>query len=185
MIAQRLPKPTAEEYLAHEEQSEERHEYFDGLMECMAGASDAHEIISGNYFAILHSHLRGNPCRPFKGDLKLRVRFEGHDWFYYPDIMVACDPSDNARLYRERPILLTEVLSDYERRDLVEKYLAYQRIPSLEEYVVLGQDLNAPEVRIFRRTDDWRLGEVHRERSAEFTLRSIALTVTLGDLYSS
>ncbi len=185
MTAQPSPQPTVEEYLALEAESEVRHEYFDGLIEAMAGASDAHEIIAGNFFATLHAHLRGKPCRPFKGELKLRVRFDDHDWFYYPDIMVACDPEDNARLYRERPILLGEVMSDYKGRDLVEKYLAYQRIPSLEEYVVLGQDLTQPEVRIFRRVDDWRMGEVHREASAQFTLRSIGLTLTLGDLYTA
>ncbi len=183
MSAQLLPKPTVEEYLALEEQSEERHEYFNGIIEAIAGASDAHEIVALNFTALLHAHLRGKPCRVFKGDLKLRVRFEGHDWFYYPDVMVACDPADKARLYREHPVLLAEVLSDYERRDLVEKYLAYQRIPSLEEYVVLSQDLAAPEVRIFRRCDEWRLGEVHRELSAQFTLRTMGLTLRLGDLY--
>jgi len=151
-------------------------------MRAMAGATDAHEIIAGNLFGILYGNLRGKPCRPFKGDRKLRVQFFDRDWFYCPDVMVACDPTDNARLYRERPIVLAEVLSDHEQRDLVEKYLAYQRLTSLEEYVVLGQDLAAPEVRVFRRAEDWQLGEVLRDRSAQFTLRSLGLTVTLGDL---
>ena len=39
----------------------------------MAGATDAHEIIAGNLFGILYGNLRGKPCRPFKGDRKLRV----------------------------------------------------------------------------------------------------------------
>ena len=184
MPAEAIPYVSVEDYLAGELRSEERHEYFDGIVTAMAGASDIHEIIAGNLFGALLNHLRGKPCRPFQSGMKLRLRVQNRDLFYYPDIMVTCQPTDNARYFREQPILLGEVLSGDENKDLVEKYFAYQRIASLEEYIILGQDRTRPEVRIFRRDDGWEAGEIHTDPAAQFTLRSVGLTLTLGDLYA-
>lgn len=185
MSAEPIPYVSVDDYLAGELRSEVRHEYFDGFVTAMAGASDIHEIVAGNLFAALHAHLSGKPCRPFQGGMKLRLRLREKDLFYYPDIMVACQPEDNARYFREQPVLLGEVLSDDENKDLVEKYFAYQRIAALEEYVVLGQDPAKPEVQVFRRSENWEVAETHRDPAAEFTLRSVGLTLTLGDLYKA
>ncbi|HEV7869087.1 MAG TPA: hypothetical protein VGO90_15475 [Chthoniobacteraceae bacterium] len=43
---------TVEDYLAAEPEREERHEYFAGLIRAMAGASDDHEWVAGNFFAL-------------------------------------------------------------------------------------------------------------------------------------
>ena len=185
MSAETIPYLSVEDYLSGEERSEIRHEYFDGIVTAMAGASDLHEILAGNLFAALHTHLRGKPCRPFQSGMKLRLRVQNRDLFYYPDIMVACQPDDNARYFREQPVLLAEVLSEDENKDLVEKYFAYQRIAALEEYLVFSQNPAQPEVQIFRRSENWEAGEVHRDPAAQFTLRSIGLTLTLGDLYTA
>ena len=185
MSAETIPYLSVEDYLTGEASSEVRHEYFDGLVTAMAGASDIHEIIAGNFFLELGNHLRGKPCRPFQSGMKLRLRVQKRDLFYYPDIMVACLREDNARYFREQPLLLGEVLSEDENKDLVEKYFAYQRIAALEEYIVLSQNPQQPEVQIFRRAENWEAGEVHRDPAAQFTLRSVGLTLTLGDLYKA
>lgn len=174
---------TVEEYLEAEKLSEVRHEYFDGEVRAMAGASDEHEAVALNLAAILHAHLQGKPCRVFKDGMKLRLQMIGRNLFYYPDVMVTCDPTDNPRYYRERPKLLIEVLSEDENKDLVEQYLAYQRIPSLEEYVVVSPRAAKPEVRIFRREEGWEPGETHH--AGEFTLRSIGLTIKVNAVYES
>jgi Uma2 family endonuclease len=176
------PFITVDEYLEGEQHSEVRHEYFDGRVFAMAGASDTHELIAGNLFAALHAHLKGKPCQVFKDGMKLRLQLTSRDLFYYPDVMVVCDPADAHRFFREKPCLLVEVLSEDENKDLVEKYFAYQRIPSLEEYVVVSQDKAKPEVRIFRRAEGWEPGETNH--AGEFTLRSISLTLKFSDIYS-
>ena len=183
MSAETIPYLSVEDYLAGEASSEIRHEYFDGLVTAMAGASGDHELVSMNLSIAIGIHLRGKPCRVFKDGMKLRLRVQNRDLFYYPDIMVACQPEDNARYFREQPVLLGEVLSEDENKDLVEKYFAYQRIAALEEYIVLSQNPAQPEVQIFRRSENWEAGEMHRDPAAQFTLRSIGLTLTLGDLY--
>ncbi len=135
-----------EEYLEGELHSHIRHEYVAGRLYAMTGASEAHNLIAGNLYALLHRQLRGTPCRVFIADLKLRVE----DAFYYPDLMVVCDRQDAHPYYKTRPRLVAEVLSpSTERRDSVEKRVAYQTIAALQEYLLIAQE--RPEVRIFRR----------------------------------
>ena len=185
MSAEAIPYVSVEEYLAGEARSEVRHEYFDGIVMGMAGASGDHELVAMNLALAVGNHLRGKPCRVFKDGMKLRLRMHDRDLFYYPDLMVTCQPTDNARYFREQPVLLGEVLSEDESKDLVEKYFTYQRITALEEYIVFSQDPTRPEVRIFRRADGWQEQEIHRDPAAQFTLRSVGLTLTLGDLYAA
>jgi Uma2 family endonuclease len=172
---------TVEAYLEGERHSEVRHEYFDGEVYAMAGASADHELVATNLTVALHTHLRGKSCRVFKDGMKLRLTVIGRDVFYYPDVMVACDPIDSQPYYREKPKLLIEVLSDDTSKDLIEKFLAYQRIPSLEEYVVVNPDPTKREIQIFRRSEGWEPGE--RLHDGEFTLRSVGLTLKVADLY--
>ena len=148
----------------------------------MADASDAHELIAMNLATTLHAHLKGKPWQVFNDGMKLRLQVLNKELFYYPDIMVACDPTDAHRFFREKPRLIVEVLSEDENKDLVGKYFAYQRISSLEEYVVVSQDKAKPEIRIFRRSEGWEPGEIHH--TGEFTLRSVSLTLKVGEVYS-
>lgn len=45
---------TEEEYLQEEERATVRHEYVDGYVFAMTGATDAHNVICGNIFSFLH-----------------------------------------------------------------------------------------------------------------------------------
>jgi Uma2 family endonuclease len=172
---------SVDDYLEGERFSEIKHEYSGGVVTAMAGASRKHELVGGNLFASIHTHLRGKGCRTFKSDMKLHTEVIGSDIFYYPDIMVACEPDDDQPYFVRKPKLIIEILSDNVMRDRVEKFLVYQRITSLLEYVVVGQHPDRPEVTIFRREDGWEPGEVHR--FGEFTLRSIGLTLKVEELY--
>jgi Uma2 family endonuclease len=55
---QKIPDLTVDEYLAQEELVGVRHEYVNGQLFAMAGASDAHNVICGNLFALIHQHLK-------------------------------------------------------------------------------------------------------------------------------
>jgi Uma2 family endonuclease len=91
-----------EEYLEGELLAEIRHEYVYGHVYAMGGASDDHNRIAGNIFNELSNRLRGRHCEAFINDMKAKVLPDSHV-FYYPDVMVVCDPSDNAKYFRERP----------------------------------------------------------------------------------
>lgn len=54
-----------EEYLEGELHSHIRHEYVAGRLYAITGASETHNLIAGNLYALLHQRLRGTPCRVF------------------------------------------------------------------------------------------------------------------------
>ena len=172
---------TVEEYLAGEPGSEVRHEYLGGIVYAMVGASVEHNVISGNLFAALRSHLRGKPCGTFMADVKVRLHLANDDIFYYPDVMVACDPRDTDRFFKRFPKLLIEVMSEStERIDRREKRWSYQQIETLEEYVLVAQD--RMEVTVFRRANEWR-AEIFNKLDQQVSLVSVEFTMPLAAVY--
>jgi Uma2 family endonuclease len=173
-----------EEYLEGELRSETKHEYLGGVVYAMAGASEAHNIIAANLAGMLYAQLRGKPCRPFGSDMKVRLRTLGDTYFYYPDAMVACDPSDSGHGWRERPAVLFEILSEDTRRlDEREKRFAYLPIPSLLAYVRIEQA--HPEAVVERRTSaDWK-SEKFTGLEAILVLPEIGVRLPLAELYEN
>ena len=104
--------------------------------------------------------------------------------FYYPDVMVTCDPTDADPLFRKSPKLIIEVLSENKKKDLIEKAAVYPAIESLEEYVTVDPNPEAPEVRISRRSNGWDPVEVVQGLDSEFTLHSVSLTLKVSDLFA-
>lgn len=150
---ERVVTISPEEYLEGEKHSDIKHEYVAGQVYAMVGASRAHNIIALNLATALRGHLRGRPCQVFMADVKARI----DDLFYYPDVMVSCDPADRHDYYCEHPVLVVEVTSpSTEARDALEKRIAYQSLASLKEYVLVAQD--DIKVRVYRRiVDGWEL----------------------------
>ncbi len=170
------------EYLEGERFAEVRHEYVDGYVYAMAGASDDHNRIAGNIFAMLHALLRGNRCEPFMNDMKVKIPPSFADVYYYPDVIVVCDPTDNAKYYRERPSIIFEVISpDTERTDRIEKAIAYRQIPTIETYVLVEQDRLAATV--LRRADEGWQKELLEGASALLKLASLAVEIPLSRIY--
>ncbi|MGD1900949.1 MAG: Uma2 family endonuclease [Geitlerinemataceae cyanobacterium] len=163
---------TPEEYLAAEAVSPVKHEYHDGEIFAMAGASNAHVIVTDNLTGLLLAHTRGTGCRPYSTDMKVRI--ESTNRFFYPDLLVTCDRADREADLKQRPKLIIEVLSDStEAFDRGKKFDHYSELESLEEYVLVSQD--RIRVEIFQRRDDdtWTLkrygaGETVRFASLDF-----------------
>lgn len=165
------------EYLATEENAEIRHEYVDGYLIAMVGASKRHNLIAFALGSFLRAHLRGSPCRVFLSNLKVRV----DNNFYYPDLLVACDNHDTRSHVETTPRLIVEVLSpSTEGRDRVEKRLAYQRLGSLEEYLLVAQD--RPHIEVYRRAGaNWEVETYGIGEAAQ--LRSLGASVPLASVY--
>jgi Uma2 family endonuclease len=180
----KTPDPiSVEEYLEGELLSDVRHEYFDGRVRAMAGTSVRHNVAAGWFYRKLATALEGGPCHVFMSDVKVRLKFLNADLFYYPDVMVACDPADRHPLYREKPKFWLEVMSADENKDRVEKFLTSRRIDSMEEYVIVSCDPDKPEVAAFRRAEGWEPGET--VSSGPITFSSVGVTVSVDELYAS
>jgi Uma2 family endonuclease len=140
------------DYLEAEEDSPTKHEYRQGYAYAMAGASNTHVLITGNFFALLRSHVRGGDCRAYISDTKVHV--EGCSAYYYPDVVVSCDPRDRSfSNFLRYPSLVVEVLSTTtEAFDRGDKFADYRKLESLQEYVLVSQNLM--RVECFRRNAD-------------------------------
>ena len=111
--------------------------------------------------------------------MKVRIRVDEKEIFYYPDILVTCDAKDRETYYRERPCLVIEVLSpSTERLDRFEKRMFYSHLGSLEEYVLVSQDYR--QVEIYRRSVQW---EPVRYTQGVVTLESVGIDVTMDQIY--
>lgn len=167
---------TEQEYLDSEPYAEVKREYIDGYVYAMAGAKAAHNRISGNLFLALGVHLKGKPCQPYIADMKVK---SGKDYFY-PDVLVECSDLPDDSVFTDSPVLIIEVLSRSTRRmDEVVKRKAYQQIVTLQELVLIEQDI--AEVELMRRSTGWRSEKFLLGDS--FTLESVGLTVTVEDIY--
>jgi Uma2 family endonuclease len=173
---------SADEYLEGERRAEVRHEYVDGRVYAMAGASDDHNRIAGNIFAELRERLRGQRCEPFINDMKVKIPPAFADVYYYPDVLVACDPTDNARYFRERPTVIIEVLSpETERTDRREKAIAYRQILTIEAYVLVEQERMAAT--ILRRAEPGWQGEVIEGPGSILKLPGVGVEIPLERIY--
>ncbi len=177
------PRFTAADYLEWEATQQERHEFVDGEVFAMSGASDTHVTITMNVALSLKTHLRGGPCRVLQSDMKLRV--EADNAFYYPDLLVTCDERDRgaaAELAKAHPLLLIEVLSpSTSGYDHGVKFASYRKLPSLHEYVLIDCDRRLIEV--FRKDDSghWVLFPFGDNDEVEFA--SVHLKIPIAAIY--
>ena len=180
--AEKLRPLTIEEFLAFEESSPIYHEYVAGEVYAMVEPRQAHEIVVFNFGAEIDPHLRGQPCRSYRGSRSLRFKAHGHDISYRPDIWVACGQERDAKgEFIDEPRLVIEVLSpSTERTDRREKTLYYREIPSLEEIVLVSR--KAARVTILRRPQQW-MPVLLGEPAQTLELQSLGLSIPLGRIF--
>lgn len=177
MALQRAPSfITEQEYLQGEPLADTRHEYIDGEVYAMAGASRNHNAIVSNCVRAFTNHLVDDPCMTFSSEIKVKA----DSCFFYPDVLVVCGEDQGDDYYTEQPTLIVEVLSKTTRRfDKTLKFEAYKRLPSLQEYVLIEQD--HVEIQVCRREQNWF--PEHYFLGDEVVFQSIGLTVSVVELY--
>lgn len=172
---------SVDEYIAGEQLSEIRHEYIGGQVYAMSGGSESHNAICLNIASAIREHLRGKSCKAFMADMKLRLSIAEDDIFYYPDVFVTCDPTDNEAYFKVRPSLIVEVLSpSTERLDRREKFLSYIRLSSLQEYVLVEQE--KMHVTLFQQKNNWKPENLLEPQSV-LSLSSIDFSMKLANIY--
>lgn len=166
------------EYLKGEEHANVKHEYIDGDVYVMAGGSRNHNTLTFNLAASMGAQLQP-PCRGFGSDMKIHILQGEQDIFYYPDLSVSCQEETANEYYNEHPALIAEVLSpSTERLDKYEKLLAYRSLESLQEYLLVHQDIQ--EIWLFRRRNGWAK-EVYSE--GVIRLEAIGVRLAMDEIY--
>ncbi|MBP7968318.1 MAG: Uma2 family endonuclease [Brachymonas sp.] len=176
---------TVDDYLEGEQATEVKHEYLAGQVVAMGGASDKHGLIAGALYAALLPAARRKACQLFSAEMKVRVDHDGESYFYYPDLLLSCQPDDKeSAYYRRHPCLLVEVLSpSTERIDTREKLFAYRLLPSLREYLLLRQDRVQADLYQWSDEGRWQHHVLGQPDDA-LALRCLDAAVSLRDVYA-
>jgi Uma2 family endonuclease len=179
---QRFMSP--EEYLKFERESEIKHEYLDGEIFAMTGASERHILIVGSTHFSLYGQLDNRPCKVYMSDMRVRVK--GTGYYTYPDISVVCGDAefeDDVIDTLLNPNVIIEVLSpSTEIYDRGKKFQQYRELDSLQEYVLIAQDSMRIE-HYLRQGEKWILTDA-RGQDAIVALPSIDCKLALRDAYA-
>jgi Uma2 family endonuclease len=176
---------TVEEYLEAEVNSLEKHEYYNGEIFAMAGATVEHNRIVSNSLVELGIKLKDKNCVPYASDL--RIKAEQSRLYTYPDISIICgeiQKSDDKFDTVTNPTVLIEVLSestkDYDRGT---KFLMYRNIPSLQEYILIDST-GATKVEKYSKNNDgtWQLSD-YEKISDIIELKSVGIEIVVEDIY--
>jgi Uma2 family endonuclease len=185
-VPQNSQRMTEQQYLRLEEAAKDKHEFRDGMIVDMAGATVPHVRIASNVLIQLGIRLQGRPCAPYGSDLRVRIDESGN--YYYPDVSVICGSPEFAhppqRTTATNPRIVIEVTSaSTESDDRGRKFNDYRRLASLEEYFLISQD--RPSVEAFYRQPDrvWAIGPTIVTMTAAATFRSLGIEIPLADIY--
>ena len=182
MIATFQPQPmTIAEYLAWEPLQERRYEYVNGAVIAMTGGTIPHNDIALNFYRALYPHVRSSNCRINVADVKVEVSSTSP--YYYPHVVVTCDPRDvTARKLIRYPKLIVAVLSPgTEAKDRGEKFAHYRSSPTLQEYVLIESE--QVSVECYRRGEGRLWLYTPYTTGESLTLESIAFSCPLALLY--
>lgn len=173
-----------EQYLEMERASLVKHEYYNGEIFAMAGASLPHNYVSHNVYGSLIIFLKGKDCKPFGSDL--RIHIPENSLYTYPDISIICDKPETTDAFKDsviNPSVIIEVLSkstkDYDRGT---KFSLYRSIKTLKEYILIDSTSISVEIFTKRQDNSWKLTEF-KQLSESFTISTIGLTLLLMDVY--
>lgn len=181
-----IPRMSPQEFLKWERLQEFKHEYVEGEIMAMSGASIMHNRIASNIQGRLWNFLQDKSCEVFAHDLRIAVKSKSS--FFYPDVVVACDelefdeelPKDTLK----NPVVIFEILSfstaDF---DLGRKLMLYMQIESLKQYIMV--DSTKMHVRVMTRRDEehtWKFDEYILPEDY-FMIDSIHYQFTLADIY--
>lgn len=139
--AQVVGAMTAGEFVAWERTTPEKHQYIEGNVVRMPGSSPEHNLIQADLqfevtLALRTSH---SPCDVIGSDQKV---FVSDDRLLYPDLTIFCGEAQFDHLNALRnPTVIVEILSPTtEKDDRTDKFDDYQRIASLQSYILVEQN---------------------------------------------
>lgn len=184
MTAQTQPVLTEADYLAFERTSDQKHEYYDGMIVAQAGGSAAHNRITMNALNSLYTQLQHRSCTVYSSDM--RVNIPQKTSYVYPDVSVVCGEEqfeDTGQETLLNPIVIIEVLSpSTERHDRGKKFELYRTIDSLQEYLLIAQDAKRID-QFVRQADNLWIFASFGEEEGHLVLPSIECTLQIKTIY--
>jgi Uma2 family endonuclease len=175
---------SADDYLRLETAAESKHEFTNGRVLAMAGATPAHNEINYNLNQVIGPMLRQRGCKGYIGDQ--RVQTKNRSGYLYPDTVAACRPVFNNESNPSsltNPLLIVEITSaSTAERDHYEKFTLYRQIDSLRQYLMLSSEEIHAELYSLDDSGRWIYIET-RDITAVLDLGSIGCQVPLAEVY--
>jgi Uma2 family endonuclease len=170
------------EYLAREATASERHEYVGGMAYAMAGAGERHNRIAVNLSVALRLAARGTSCGVYMADMKLRIGPGAA--YYYPDVMLSCEPARPDTVFKEAPCLVAEVLSASTAGiDTREKLQAYRTIAGLHYYVLVESEQVGVSYHVRGDDGEWLAASLDPGERLEVRCGPVVAELTLASIY--
>lgn len=173
------------DYLEMEIASIEKHEFYQGEIFDMAGATVEHNRIVSNTLIALGSKMKDQKCVPFTSDL--RIHIQANSLYTYPDITVVCGEVEKLPNTFDtiiNPTLIIEVLStstkDYDRGT---KFMLYRDIPSLKEYIVLDSTGNVHAEKWNKKEDGFWILNEFKSMEKIVPIESLQIELLMSDVY--
>ena len=181
-----ITRYSAEDYYDLGEEEAYKSEYFDGEIFAMAGGGPEHSLIIANLLGELGQRLKGKPCTPYDGNLRIEIPATG--LITYPDLSVFCkklelDSKDKRKQTATNPTVVFEVLSKTtESYDRGKKAENYRQLESLKAYVLVCQ--TSPHIELYERHGDgfWFLTE-SKGLDQEIAINPLGLSLPRAEVY--
>ncbi|GAB2815144.1 Uma2 family endonuclease [Ferruginibacter profundus] len=173
-----------EEYLEQERTATEKHEYYEGEIYAMSGASAKHNRIFTNIFTDIGYKLKGKNCVPYGSDL--RIHIPKNTLYTYPDISIICGEmklTDDKLDTATNPSVIIEILSRSTRNyDRLEKFSLYRDIDTLQEYILV--DSQRIHIERYSRSNNnaWQLID-NNSREDTLQISTVNIAIPLKDIY--
>ncbi|MCG8352648.1 MAG: Uma2 family endonuclease [Chloroflexales bacterium] len=175
---------TEADYLAFERTSDQKHEYYDGVIAAEAGGSATHNRVTMNAINSLYNQLQNRPYTVYSSDM--RVKIPQKNSYVYPDVSVVCGQErfdDTGQEILINPIVIIEVLSpSTERHDRGKTFELYRTIDSLQEYLLIAQDAKRID-HFMRQLDNLWIFASFGEEEEQLFLPSIECTLQISTVY--
>ncbi|MBC7552987.1 MAG: Uma2 family endonuclease [Taibaiella sp.] len=175
------------EYLSIESKSEEKHEYFEGRIYAMTGASLNNNFIVSNLSRKIGMFLDGKSCNLFGSDLRITTPIS--DAYMYPDVSIICgqvETQENSFDTATNPSVIIEVMSPSTKGfDMAFKFHYYKHILSLKEYILV--DSTSCFIQTFKRKDatTWEDGIQISDERLPLSIDTIGIQLQIKDIYQN
>lgn len=174
---------TLEEFIQMDARGEVRHEFINGQLYEMSGASDLHNEICYNLTFLLKTYLAGKDYKVYMEGVKVKI--QGEEYYTYPDVFITNHPSDLQNKYiKQFPVLIIEVLSDGTRKyDTIDKFMQYQKIATLEYYLLVEPEFMY--VNCFSKDDKggWQ-SAIYNKTTDNVPLKKVSVDLPLQGIYN-
>jgi Uma2 family endonuclease len=179
---------TLAEYLRREENSDELHEYYDGIITKLPMARGPHNIIVANMTTALNNAFTSKGKNYIVLGSQQVIYLPSLNRGLYPDVLVVAEAPlyfDKNEVLLINPLIIIEVLSKGTGKyDRAGKFEQYKTLDSFEEYVLIDQNQCYVKTHFREEPNLWR-DAFFTDLNSSLFLKSINCEIPMSAIYKN